>query len=479
MQSKKLLRQQRRCVVTACLALALSCMLFCAACGNKKETDIFNLGDVTLIAATSETGGSQTVAVTDGNGSKVLSIEATLSGAKLTLPDETTHPIAFDEPLAGLPASGELNLAAAFLAYQFMQEPESGGGSMRRDAPGCDMWYDFQCMLGCCAEHDQCYDENGCRFFSWSLIYDSDPACRDCNDIAFACILQSCYEGRPPKSTGSCYDNRCDMYYDCPSGYCDCTSPCDLEICDNKKDDDGDTFIDCADAGCAGHSACTEICDNDIDDDGDTLVDCDDADCAGHPACVSGSTTTSSGTGSSTTTIVAQELRWVLAATATNPGNEPTEFAGGPNGYPDGWYCDPRYDGKTRSFTITANSISMHDREWDNTLYHDVTLTSSFATPPETLVPQSTLTFDISLSHSGTVTLGGGTGLTFIYLVNGYWNGNGYCYTPWNTNCSDDPYASFDIRIPSASKDSEFTLGVGWLNCAACTVVWTYEAQYQ
>jgi len=52
------------------------------------------------------------------------------------------------------------------------------------------------------------------------------------------------------------------------------------EICDNLTDDDGDSDVDCLDADCTGHPACSEICDNGIDDDGDTLADCDDGDCA-------------------------------------------------------------------------------------------------------------------------------------------------------------------------------------------------------
>ncbi|MFC1730255.1 hypothetical protein ACFL6I_07940 [candidate division KSB1 bacterium] len=66
------------------------------------------------------------------------------------------------------------------------------------------------------------------------------------------------------------------------------------EICDNGADDDGDGFVDCADADCEGSScgvgmvcsggfcvAPTEICGNGADDDDDGWVDCDDTDCIG------------------------------------------------------------------------------------------------------------------------------------------------------------------------------------------------------
>ncbi len=464
----------------------LAVFVSCEYPKDNKDTETFTNGELTLTASTSETGGSRTVVVTDADDSTVVSVEATISGGLLTLPDGSTHLIELDEPLDGLPSSYELNRAAVFLAHKILGDPEGEGRVAALDAPGCDLMYDFECMIGCCADHDQCFDEYGCRAFSWSLIYDSEPECRNCNDEAFACILGACYRGETPKQSGTCYDNRCDMYYDCPSGYCDCTSPCDLEICDNDKDDDGDGIADCDDANCSGHTACIEICDNDcIDDDGDLLADCDDADCADDPACIdSGNTCIDDTSTSSTTTSVAaqQELRWVLTKTEANPNDETTAFAGGTNGYPDGWYTDPRYAGKTQTFDVKENSISMQDRHVDHEFeYHNVTLTSSFATPPTVLVPQEPLTFDVTFSHDGTVTEGDGTGLTFIYLLDGRWPDSmpGYCYTPWSTNCSDVPSTSFDISIPYASYEGdEFQLGVGWLNCAACYVVWTYTAYY-
>jgi hypothetical protein len=278
------------CLFIICLLIIIPFYTSCERPGDGDDnntqddngTETFTIGDVSLTASTTETGGSQTVVVTDDDGNAVVSAVATISEAMLTLPDSSKHLITFDEPLSSLPAAFELNRAAVFIAYQIVSNIGDGSVAMRRDNPGCDLFYDYQCMLGCCADHDFCFDENNCTFYSWSLIYDSVPECRNCNDIAFACIIRSCYKGQTPKDQGTCYDNRCNMFYDCDSGYCDCTSPCALEICDNKKDDDGDTFEDCDDADCSPHSACIEICDNNKDDDGDYLVDCDDANCAGH-----------------------------------------------------------------------------------------------------------------------------------------------------------------------------------------------------
>jgi len=66
---------------------------------------------------------------------------------------------------------------------------------------------------------------------------------------------------------------------------CGSTSP---EVCTGGLDEDGDTFIDCADTDCASAPACVtapEICTGGIDEDGDTFIDCADSDCASAPAC--------------------------------------------------------------------------------------------------------------------------------------------------------------------------------------------------
>lgn len=60
--------------------------------------------------------------------------------------------------------------------------------------------------------------------------------------------------------------------------------------CADKKDDDGDGMVDCADHDCASDKACTvgsgpentnERCSDWFDNDGDGFVDCDDPDCEG------------------------------------------------------------------------------------------------------------------------------------------------------------------------------------------------------
>ncbi len=60
--------------------------------------------------------------------------------------------------------------------------------------------------------------------------------------------------------------------------------------CTDRRDDDGDTMVDCADADCFHNAACESgqglentntACSDWIDNDGDGAIDCDDDDCAG------------------------------------------------------------------------------------------------------------------------------------------------------------------------------------------------------
>ncbi|MBU1243934.1 lamin tail domain-containing protein [Myxococcota bacterium] len=58
--------------------------------------------------------------------------------------------------------------------------------------------------------------------------------------------------------------------------------------CDDEFDNDADGNVDCADSDCAASCGAVEDCDNTTDDDGDGDIDCDDADCVADPACTGG-----------------------------------------------------------------------------------------------------------------------------------------------------------------------------------------------
>ena len=98
---------------------------------------------------------------------------------------------------------------------------------LSKDSPGCDWFPDTQCTLGCCADHDACYQLNGCSATSWLLI-GASTACINCNGLAEYCILTACVGVTDSRATDRCYDARCGQYYDCSEADCySCTSPCD------------------------------------------------------------------------------------------------------------------------------------------------------------------------------------------------------------------------------------------------------------
>ena len=58
------------------------------------------------------------------------------------------------------------------------------------------------------------------------------------------------------------------------------------EICDDGVDNDGDSFVDCADWDCQNEPECQETeCDDNLDNDQDGDIDCEDRDCEGTVAC--------------------------------------------------------------------------------------------------------------------------------------------------------------------------------------------------
>ena len=74
-------------------------------------------------------------------------------------------------------------------------------------------------------------------------------------------------------------DNDCDGFIDCDDPDCAGQSGCAVEICDDGKDNDGDGLVDCNDPDCFAFCNPTEVCDDGKDNDGDGLVDCNDPDC--------------------------------------------------------------------------------------------------------------------------------------------------------------------------------------------------------
>ena len=112
--------------------------------------------------------------------------------------------------------------------------------------------------------------------------------------VSLVSMLAACIRPVPP-GTELCtdgVDNDGDTFIDCADLDCATATACvgpGMEICTNGLDDDGDGLADCADTlDCGATAFCnpTEDCNNGLDDDGDGLTDCDDtADCAGKIGC--------------------------------------------------------------------------------------------------------------------------------------------------------------------------------------------------
>ena len=86
----------------------------------------------------------------------------------------------------------------------------------RLDSPGCDGIPDFletECMLECCAAHDECYDVNNCTFWSW--LGCETEGCNACNSVVLSC-LGDCISGNSGPDRPDYYCARCDVYFDDP-----------------------------------------------------------------------------------------------------------------------------------------------------------------------------------------------------------------------------------------------------------------------
>ncbi len=169
---------------------------------------------------------------------------------------------------------------------------------------------------------------------------------------------------------------------------------------------------------------------------------------------------------------------WKLVKTEVNPNEVPLEYYGG--GSTPGFYTDPRYEGKSRVYTINETSFSIHDVEMDHGyLYYDITLTTSFDAPLSDLVPGATITLNATCSHSGTVN-DGSPGLLFEYRVDGasISPSSAFGYSPWNPEFTGVNSTSYSFSVPN-THSGQIVVSAFWWNAGMAQVVWTYEAEQE
>jgi len=240
--------------------------------GKSKKND-----DVTTEVAQQDLGGGisvELVAQTKAGSSTVdvacadCELAASISPTELTLTvvvSESGETDTFIIPFAGDGIIVTPKLALQLFTFVLLQIKAAAaesqaivgtGGRRRLDSPGCDLFPDASCNLGCCAVHDKCYADNDCSFLSWarnvcsggsgvltvlnfgvlgavacaSALLLIDGACEQCNAVAVSCIARGCSGIDDPPTSELCYDNKCDQMFECP-GVCPFISLDDIACC--------------------------------------------------------------------------------------------------------------------------------------------------------------------------------------------------------------------------------------------------------
>ncbi|MFH0798929.1 MAG: hypothetical protein V2A66_01965 [Pseudomonadota bacterium] len=262
---------------------------------NDPASQTFTSGSNSLTADTTTSGSTKTTAVTNSSGTTVLTMALTVNGVSLTFPGQTsTADTTFSEALPEMPSNFAASVLATYIAGQV--SGFSANTSARsticatKDSPGCDWFPDTQCTLGCCADHDYCYDLNGCSASSWLIIGQSSE-CINCNGIAEYCISRACAGVDSSRTSDRCYDNRCHQFYDCGEADCyTCTSPCDSvspaactstsfsNCCGNGTCELGETQTNCP-ADCKDGAGYNQCCYSSSDCPSEELYTCPGACC--------------------------------------------------------------------------------------------------------------------------------------------------------------------------------------------------------
>jgi|GEM_PF-5059071 len=165
-----------------------------------------------------------------------------------------------------------------------------------------------------------------------------------------------------------------------------------------------------------------------------------------------------------------QPTKWVLSETLVSPDN----FSNDVN------VADGRFAGTVVTYTETANSITFVNRDVDNGFEnYNITIVSSFPTPPSELIPGETVVLDVTFTHSGTWQAFN-PGVQFQYRRNGIdlEPQFAYQYYPWNPNSPDfgkDASTSYSFVVPSVGIGGTIDLVAFLWNCSECNVHWIYR----
>ena len=192
-----------------------------------ENEELFTNGDTTLNASVVDSESSKTVTVSDPKKEKVLTLDVTTSAATYKFPNISEPTVInFESPLTELPTEYAAKRMAVYVAGQISSNAVNAIKVPYKDNPGCDWFPDTKCDLGCCADHDECYEKNGCTARSWTDL--KLDACDTCNAIVVGCMSLACRLVNVNNQSNNCYNTRCKKHYDCPPYYntCDCKDIC-------------------------------------------------------------------------------------------------------------------------------------------------------------------------------------------------------------------------------------------------------------
>lgn len=191
------------------------------ACSSQATDESFGSGARAFHASTVDYGDHKVTTVVDHEDAEVLVMTLNRTTVSLAFADGTaSQHVEFPEPLERLPDDATMNRMAVVVADSLDK-----GAPGKEDTPGCNFFPDVECSLGCCAQHDRCYRDHGCRGTSWLSFFHTDE-CDACNREVLWCVTQTCTGDLEPATDNRCYDARCGEYFDCGEASCDCESPC-------------------------------------------------------------------------------------------------------------------------------------------------------------------------------------------------------------------------------------------------------------
>jgi hypothetical protein len=174
-----------------------------------------------------------------------------------------------------------------------------------------------------------------------------------------------------------------------------------------------------------------------------------------------------------TVSITVEMLRWV------RDGEVVINVEGAPLEY---YSTEPRFEGTFTTYSMSETSIAMDDRFVDHGFeYYNVSIQSTFDTPPEVLSSGQFVTLTAQFTHGGTVTEGD-PGAAFHYSADNRHSkiiqpAQSLSFYPWHPDFKGPDSMSWTLTVPQGRPGDTFQVWATWWNCPVCNVMWQYIAE--